>query len=72
VLTQNLTTRVRKGEEMDKKDHQDMMDGKDARNIYKVKVTGMVTAKDMDYFIRQGMTREEAHKAAMKLAKKKC
>ena len=52
---------------MDYKDHQNMLAAKSEKDRFRDKVAGTVTAKDMDYFIRQGMTREEAHKAAMKL-----
>jgi hypothetical protein len=48
-----------------------MHQGKSERNKAKNRLCGRLTAADLDPFVRLGMTREEAHRAALKAKKKR-
>lgn len=52
---------------MDRDEHQSMIQAKQERDRIKKRLCGVVTSADMDPFIRQGMTRVEAHRAALKM-----
>lgn len=59
------------GNPMDQEEHEKMWKAKQERDRLQRKLCGVVTIADMDPFIREGMTRQEARRAAMKFKLKK-